>query len=115
MTLETISRDLQCTEYTAGSSYCSGIIEHIAASDLMSEVLVAEEENLLLITALNTEQTIRTANIVDAAGVLLVNGKIPQPGMVKLAKEFNLTLISTRVSMFAACAAVYSAMTREDD
>ena len=50
-------------------------IKHIVASDLMSEVLVAEEENLLLITALNTEQTIRTAHIVDALGILLVNGK----------------------------------------
>jgi hypothetical protein len=75
-------------------------IEHIAATDLMSEALVAEEENLFLITALNTEQTIRTAHIVDVIGVHVVNGKTPQPGMIKLAEEFGFSLLSTKQSMF---------------
>ena len=77
MTLEDISGRLSCTEYTQNNAFSSGKISHIVASDLMSEVLVAEEENLLLITTLNTEQTIRTAHIVDASGVLLVCGKNP--------------------------------------
>ncbi|MDC7125501.1 MAG: hypothetical protein PQJ46_08030 [Spirochaetales bacterium] len=107
MTIEKLASDLCCQNHTKGSSFSQVEIEHVVASDLMSEVLVAEEENLILITALNTEQTIRTANIVDAVGIILVNGKSPQPGMLKLAKEFDLSLISTQKTMFETCAAVF--------
>ena len=106
MTLEEVSGKLECITYNQSSNFSNTGIDHIVASDLMSEVLVAEEEGLLLITALNTEQTLRTAHIVDAVGILLVNGKKPQPGMVRLADEFDITLISTRTSMFRACAAL---------
>lgn len=110
MTLENISDKLSCSQYSQNSVFETGNVEHIVASDLMSEVLIAEEENLLLITALNTEQTIRTAHIVDALGVMLVNGKTPQPGMIKLAKDFELALFSTKSSMFKSCAAVNGIM-----
>ncbi len=106
ITLEQVSGNLECKTYNQSSNFKNAGIENIVASDLMSEVLVAEEEGLLLITALNTEQTLRTAHIVDAVGILLVNGKTPQPGMIKLADEFDITLISTRTSMFRACAAL---------
>ena len=106
---------MSCTDYCKNSSHSTGLIEHIAASDLMSEVLVAEEENLLLITALNTEQTIRTAHIVDALGILLVNNKKPQPGMIKLAEEFDLSLISTTRNMFETCAVVHDLLNRTND
>ena len=115
MTLENISAELSCTDYRKSSNHSTGKIEHIAASDLMSEVLVAEEENLLLITALNTEQTVRTANIVDALGILMVNDKKPQPGMIRLAEEFDLSIISTSRSMYETCAAVHSLLNRTDD
>ncbi|MDC7226562.1 MAG: hypothetical protein PQJ61_07335 [Spirochaetales bacterium] len=111
-TIKTISGELSCTEHIINRSFAIAGIEHIAASDLMSEVLVAEEENMLVITALNTEQTIRTAHIVDALGVLLVNGKKPQPGMIRLAEEFDLALLSTKESMFESCAAVHSLLKR---
>lgn len=114
MTLNDISGRLSCTEFNKNSSYSSGRIEHFAAGDLMSEVLVAEEENLLLITALNTEQTIRTAHIVDALGILLVGGKNPQPGMIKLAAEFDLALVATKLPMFKSCALVHG-MLNEDN
>lgn len=113
--LEDISKALSCNEYMQNNSFSGGKIEHIVASDLMSEVLVAEEENLLLITALNTEQTIRTAHIVDALGILLVNGKKPQPGTIKLAKEFDIALISTESSMFKSCAEVHRLINQEND
>lgn len=114
MTLNDITDRLSCTKYNENAPFHSEPIEHIVASDLMSEVLVAEEENLLLITALNTEQTLRTAHIVDALGVMLVNGKKPHPGMIKLAKEFDLTLVSTNSSMFNSCSAVDRLMNEDN-
>ncbi|HAK45550.1 MAG TPA: hypothetical protein DCO79_06480 [Spirochaeta sp.] len=113
--IEDITGALSCTEYNKNTNFCTEPVKHVAASDLMSEVLVAEEENLMLITALNTEQTIRTAHIVDALGILLVNGKTPQPGMVRLAEEFDIALISTKKSMFESCAAVHSMLNGEND
>jgi hypothetical protein len=115
MTLEDISAKLSCTEYAQNNAFADGKITHIVASDLMSEVLVAEEENLLLITALNTEQTIRTAHIVDALGVLLVSGKKPQPGMIRLAAEFELSLIATKLPMFKSCAIVHDLLVEDND
>ncbi|MBI9108623.1 MAG: hypothetical protein JEZ04_17900 [Spirochaetales bacterium] len=110
MTLNDISAILSCIQHNKNTIFETEAVEHIVASDLMSEVLIAEEENLLLITALNTEQTLRTAHIVDALGVVLVNGKRPQPGMIRLAKEFDLALFTTKSSMFKSCAAVHSLM-----
>ncbi len=115
MKLKEISGSLSCSEYNKNSRWQDTEIEHVVASDLMSEVLVAEEENILLITALNTEQTIRTAHIVDALGIILVNGKNPQPGMIKLAEEFDIGLMSTKQSMFKACANTHYAISKEDD
>ena len=114
MTIKDIAGKLEASIHYKSSCLDSCEIEHIAASDLMSEVLVAEEENLLLITALNTEQTLRTAHIVDAVGVLLVNGKIPQPGMIKLAEEFDLSLLTTDDSMFQTCAEISRMMLGDD-
>ncbi len=115
ITIEHIAGALSCSEFNTSSNYSTSSVEHVAASDLMSEVLVAEEENLLLITALNTEQTIRTANIVDALGILLINGKKPQPGMIKLAKEFDITLLSTELTMYKSCFLVHSLLNGDHD
>lgn len=72
----------------------------------MSDVLVVDEEGVLMITALTSDQVLRTADIVGAAGIVLVSGKKPQQNLQKLAAEFNITLLSTPLSMFEACCAV---------
>lgn len=81
-------------------------IGHVVASDLMSDVLVADYEDFILVTSLTSEQTVRTADIVGARGVLLVNDKLPQPAMKVLAAQQDLTVLSTPLSMFEACVAL---------
>lgn len=110
MTLEEIARHLECRILCRNEIFSTLDVEHIIAGDLMSEVLVTENEHVLLITSLNTEQTIRTAHIVDAAGILLVNGKTPQPVMAKLAEEFELALLTTARPMFESCASLAAAI-----
>ena len=102
-----ISACLECSEYNRGENYETVEVLNITAGDLMSEVLVFDKENLLLVTALNSEQTLRTANVVDALGVILVNGKRPAEGMIKLAQEMGISLLSTKNSLFDACVALY--------
>ncbi|QQO09400.1 hypothetical protein [Breznakiella homolactica] len=82
----------------------SGItLRHVVAGDLMSDVLVTDYEDLLIVTSLATEQTLRTADMIGARGILLVNDKLPQRAMKDLAEEQDITLLSTPLTMFEAC------------
>lgn len=85
-------------------TYETADINNFVASDLMSDVLVLEDMEFLLITSLASEQAVRTADIVGARGILLVNSKVPPAGMIDLAESLNKTLISTPKRMFVACA-----------
>jgi hypothetical protein len=106
MRFSEISRCLECREYHKGSAYETAEVQNVTAGDLMSEVLVFDKENLLLVTALNSEQTLRTASVVDALGVVLVNGKTPNENMISLARELSISLLSTPNSMFDTCVAL---------
>ncbi|MCT4616455.1 MAG: DRTGG domain-containing protein [Marinifilaceae bacterium] len=73
------------------------------ASDLMSDVLTLDTEDLLLITGLNNLQTIRTSEMSDVSYILFVRNKKANSAMIDLAKENNITLIECSHSMFRAC------------
>jgi hypothetical protein len=81
-------------------------IEKIIAGDLMSDILVTIDENYLLVTSLATEQAIRTADIVSAAAVLLVNDKLPAANMKAQAADSGIALLATPLPMYEACAAL---------
>ena len=85
------------------SDFPGGPLLHVVASDLMSDVLVADFEDMVIVTSLASEQTVRTADIVGARGVLLVNDKTPQAAMKALAVQQDLTVLSTPLTMFEAC------------
>jgi hypothetical protein len=81
-------------------------IGSIVAGDLMSDILVTIDPGCLLVTSLATEQAIRTADIVSACAVLLVNDKLPSQGMKSLAHENGMMLMATPLPMYDACAAL---------
>jgi hypothetical protein len=81
-------------------------IDAVVAGDLMSDVLVTLEPGCLLVTSLATEQAIRTADVVNAAAVLLVNDKLPSAGMKTLAEECAVPLLATPLPLFDACIAL---------
>ena len=82
-------------------------IRKIVASDLMSDVLVVDEDDLLLLTSLVSDQVLRTAQVVGAVGVVVVNGKQLPPSMVAVAHNLGVSLLSTRLSKFDACVALH--------
>jgi hypothetical protein len=106
MTFLDIIEQLPAHVINKGADFPGKPIEHVVASDLMSDVLVTDLENTLIVTSLASEQTIRTADIVGARGVLLVNDKNPQMAMKKIAEEQGMTVLSTPLSMFQACVAL---------
>lgn len=81
------------------------IVEHknpekAFSSDLMSDVLTLEEENILLITGLANIQVIRTAEMADIRIVLLARNKKATSEMIELAEENDLLLLRTPFSIF---------------
>jgi len=75
----------------------------VIAGDLMSDLLVSVETDVFLVTSLATDQTIRSADVIGATAILLVNDKLPTPGMKTLATECGITLLSTPLPMYEAC------------
>ena len=80
---------------------------NVISSDLMSDVLMVGHDVDLLITSLATDQTIRTANIMDMLGIIIVNGKEITDNMKELAKELNINLFSSNFSKYETCCLLY--------
>ncbi len=78
-------------------------IETAFASDLMSDVLMSDREEMLLVTSLSTEQSIRSAGIVGVEAVVIANNKTVTEGMVDLAREQGIALFCTRFPKYETC------------
>jgi hypothetical protein len=77
-------------------------IESVFASDLMSDVLMSDRDEMLLITSLSTEQAIRSAGIVGSEAVVIANNKTVTNGMVELAREQGIALFRTKLPKYEA-------------
>lgn len=90
-------------------------IKYAFCADLMSDALMVlnsvKDDRVLmdsiLITGLTTNQSIRTAEMLDMEVVLLVRGKIPSLKVVELAKASNIILLSTEYTMFNTSGMMY--------
>ena len=100
------SAEILCSEPEAETTDCTNVV----ASDLMSDVLMTDADCPLLVTSLVSDQSIRTAHVVGAVGVLIVNGKLPPPEMAKLAETLHIPLARTALSKFRACVALGKAL-----
>lgn len=83
-------------------------IEKAFSSDLMSDVLTLDEDNILLITGTANVQLIRTAEMADINVVLLARNKQATPEMIQLAEENGLLLLQTPFSIFRASGILFS-------
>ncbi|MFN8206259.1 MAG: DRTGG domain-containing protein [Bacteroidales bacterium] len=79
------------------------------ASDLMSDVLTLETDNLLLITGLANVQAVRTAEMSDIACIVLVRNKKANQEMVELAEESGITILEYPGSMFRSSGILFNA------
>lgn len=81
--------------------------EFVFASDLMSDVLTIEKDNLLLITGLANLQTIRTSEMSDINKIIFVRKKKATDEMIQLAAENDMILIECDYSMFKTAGILY--------
>jgi predicted transcriptional regulator len=84
-------------------------VEYAFASDLMSDVLTVEKENIVLITGLANLQTIRTSEMSEIGCIIIARGKKTGEEMISLAKENSMTLIESPHSMFYISGKLYKA------
>ena len=79
------------------------------ASDLLSDVLTLQTNNLVLLTGLANVQTIRTTEMADIGYIIFVRNKKASPDILKLASENNQVIIQCPYSMFKACGLLFEA------
>ncbi len=83
-------------------------VEGCFAADLMSDVLSRTHESSILITGLTNPQAVRTADVADIRAVCVVRGKQPEADSVALAKQKDIPLLVTKLTMFEACGILYT-------
>ena len=115
MKIKKITEKLDCKIVYLSQVATQNPINAVIASDLMSDVLTDTRDNALLLTSLCTEQSIRTADIIDAVAVVVVKGKKILPGMKNLAEELDITLLSTNLCKFEASLKIGKLMEKRND
>lgn len=98
--LQVIRDELKLACYSGSDNLLKEAFAQVIVCDLMSDVLTVEHEDFLLVTSLTSDQVARTADIVGAVGIVLVNGKSPQPGLTKLSEELEIPVLGTGLPCF---------------
>ncbi len=81
------------------------------SSDLMSDALALIQqysEETILITGLCNSQSIRTADMLDIHTILIVRGKKYNEEEIALAREMNINVITTPLTMFETCGILHA-------
>ena len=91
-----------------------GIVS-VCASDLHSDILSHSRPKSILLTGLTTPQAIGTAEMVEISAVCFVHGKMPHKEAIELARDNQMPLLSTPLSMYDACGKLYVAGMMDSD
>ena len=78
-------------------------VKTACGSDMMSDVLAFVKDQSVLLTGLMNPQVVRTAEMMDMHCIIFVRGKKTDDSVVALAKEKDITVLSTPYRMFTAC------------
>ena len=83
-------------------------ITSACAGDLMSDLLAYSHAHALLLTGMANPQVIRTAEVLDLAAIVFINGKEPGSEMIQLAETKAIPLMTTRLPLFISCGLLYT-------
>jgi predicted transcriptional regulator len=107
MRLDTIQELLQC-EVLTDDGGLDAEVDTAVATDAMSAVLSSPHPHALLITGLSNIQSVRTALIAYISAIVFVRGSRPNEATIQLARDRQLVLLATNLSMFDACGILHS-------
>ena len=106
MKIEDIAKLLNAKVIT-GSNKLNEEVLFGFASDLLSDVLTVDKEQLLLLTGMANLQAIRTAEMSDILCIVFVRDKKMTPEMIELATENNIVTIESPFSLFRAISVLH--------
>ena len=112
MTISDVAKILEGS-LVVGDAMASRAVGAVVASDLMSDVLLVDADDILLLTSLASDQAIRTAHIVGAMGVVVHNAKPLSETMIKVANDLHIPLVSSPLSKYDACVKMHDALEME--
>ena len=96
-------KDILNAKVIVGNDRLDIEVEHVYASDLMSDVLAFGKPNSILLTGLASQQAIISAHMAEFDGVVLIRGKKTKDGSENFARDKEIVLMSTQLDMFDAC------------
>ncbi|HBS92986.1 MAG TPA: hypothetical protein DG577_09585 [Firmicutes bacterium] len=76
-------------------------------ADLLSDVLAFTRPSTLLLTGLINIQVVRTAEMAELGGIVVVRGKPVHRSLQELACACKIPLLRTRMTMFESCGRLY--------
>ena len=77
------------------------------ASDLLSDVIAYAREGDLWITLQTHQNTAAVASMKDLAGMVLVNGREPEPDTLEKARQENIPLLVSDLPAFELIGRLY--------
>ena len=97
----------------AGDGTSPRVVGAVVANDLMSDVLLFDADDALLLTSLASDQAIRTANIVGAMCVVVHNAKPLPQTMCQVADTLGIPLVSSPLSKYESCVRIHAFLEKE--
>ena len=101
--LESLIEAMAAKPVHAPSGWESYEIKGVFASDLISDILITDGENVLLLTSLLSDQVLRAAAVIGAPAVVLVNRKHIPAALGKAAAKQGIPLFHTQLPKFESC------------
>lgn len=110
LTLKDVARILSA-DVLWGEDLLDRQVAQAFGGDLMSDALALVKPGVMLLTGLTSAQAIRTAEMVEAVGVVFVRGKRPSSGerTIELARQAGIPVLVTELLLYDACGVLYEA------
>ncbi|HUT32188.1 MAG TPA: hypothetical protein VNE39_01800 [Planctomycetota bacterium] len=85
-------------------------VEGVYAGDRMSDLLNHAGATTLVVTNLATPQLMRAATLMDASGICLLNGVVPEPALLAAASAGGTAVVVSPFGMFETCGRLYQCL-----
>ncbi|MGQ9603210.1 MAG: DRTGG domain-containing protein [bacterium] len=95
-------------EIIVGKDHLDADFKEVCSADLMSDVLAFATPGTILLTGLTNVQSVVTSHVAEVGAIVYVRGKRPDQDAIKLARQKNLPLLCSPLSMFEACGRLYA-------
>ena len=100
-------KEILDAEVICGEDFLDRDVYTACGSDMMSDVLAYVKEQAVLLSGLVNPQVVRTAEMMDMQCIVFVRGKQPDQGIIDLANDRDIVLMTTKQPMFASCGMLY--------